>query len=147
MSVCIISLQENSLGMDGAIFIATALKGNHQLTYIKWVFFFTLLPCFLLQLYSLHYVTVCVRACLAFQGRLHAVILMSVSVFLQFAGKWHWRIWGKSHIWCYKSQRSRLCGGHLTKERTVSAEEAHACSTEITESSVIRCTCKLCNLF
>lgn len=29
------SLQENSLGMDGAIFIATALKGNHQLTYIK----------------------------------------------------------------------------------------------------------------
>lgn len=36
--VFITSLQENSLGMDGAIFIATALKGNHQLTYIKWVF-------------------------------------------------------------------------------------------------------------
>jgi len=31
------SLQENSLGMDGAIFIATALRGNHQLTYIKSV--------------------------------------------------------------------------------------------------------------
>lgn len=29
------SLQENSLGLDGAIFIATALKGNHQLAYIK----------------------------------------------------------------------------------------------------------------
>lgn len=29
------SLQENSLGMDGAICIATALKGNHGLTYIK----------------------------------------------------------------------------------------------------------------
>lgn len=29
------SLQENSLGMDGAICIATALKGNHGLTYVK----------------------------------------------------------------------------------------------------------------
>lgn len=36
--VCIISLQENSLGMDGAIFIATAFKENRQLTYIKYVF-------------------------------------------------------------------------------------------------------------
>lgn len=34
---CVCSLQENSLGMDGAIFIATALRGNHQLTYIKLV--------------------------------------------------------------------------------------------------------------
>uniref|UniRef100_A0A669EF51 NLR family CARD domain containing 3 n=1 Tax=Oreochromis niloticus TaxID=8128 RepID=A0A669EF51_ORENI len=32
----LLDLQENnSLGMDGAIFIATALKGNHQLTYIN----------------------------------------------------------------------------------------------------------------
>ena len=30
-----LSLQENSLGMDGAICIATALKGNHGLTYVK----------------------------------------------------------------------------------------------------------------
>lgn len=29
------SLQENSLGMDGAICIATALKGNHGLTYVN----------------------------------------------------------------------------------------------------------------
>lgn len=29
------SLQENSLGMEGAICIATALKGNHGLTYVK----------------------------------------------------------------------------------------------------------------
>lgn len=29
------SLQENSLDMEGAICIATALKGNHGLTYIK----------------------------------------------------------------------------------------------------------------
>uniref|UniRef100_A0A8C2BI68 NLR family, CARD domain containing 3 n=1 Tax=Cyprinus carpio TaxID=7962 RepID=A0A8C2BI68_CYPCA len=35
--ICVCSLQENSLGMDGAIFIATALRGNHQLTYIKSV--------------------------------------------------------------------------------------------------------------
>ncbi|KAI5105703.1 NLR family CARD domain-containing protein 3, partial [Silurus meridionalis] len=30
-----LNLQENSLGMDGAIFIGNALKGNHNLTYIN----------------------------------------------------------------------------------------------------------------
>lgn len=67
-------------------------------------------------------------------------------VFLQFAGKWNWRIGSKGHIWYHTSQRSRLCGRHVTKKRTPSTEEGRTCSTEVTADSVIRSRCKQCNL-
>lgn len=78
-----------------------------------------------------HFMWLCVCVCVTENSTWQPTVILlifiyiylSVSVFLQFAGEWSWRIWSKGHSWCYKSQRSGLCGGHLTKERTACSEE------------------------
>lgn len=99
--------------MDGAIFIATALKGNHQLTYIKWVYpadFSYTIWCALYIVYK----KVCVRLCVCVLECVLTQALMHAPPLLQLAGERHRRVGSKGHLWCHQNQLSRLCGGDLT---------------------------------